>query len=77
MAISTSHSGEAKIGEVFTPLSWAKWLLLKNAIFDKWHSGMHVFDPTAGKGAFALALFDIAREAGIPVTAEMLSRLSL
>jgi hypothetical protein len=77
MDINTSLSDEPKIGEVFTPLSWAKWLLLKNDIFNKWLAGAHVCDPTAGKGAFALALFGIAKDAGIPVTAGMLSRLSL
>ncbi len=77
MDINTSLSDEAKIGEVFTPLSWAKWLLLKNGIFDKWFEGARVCDPTAGKGVFALALFDIAKEVGVTVTAEMLSRLFL
>lgn len=77
MDINTSVLGEAKIGEVFTPLSWAKWLVLNNGVFDKWLDGAHVCDPTAGRGVFALALFDIARERGNPVTAEMLLRLSL
>ncbi|MCE2412470.1 SAM-dependent DNA methyltransferase [Candidatus Poribacteria bacterium] len=65
------------IGEVFTPLKWAKWLIDKWDIFDAWIDGAHICDPTAGKGAFILALLDIARCRGVPITPERLSRLTL
>ena len=65
------------IGEVFTPLKWAKWLIDKWDIFDAWINGAHICDPTAGKGAFVLALLDIAHRRGVPVTPERLSRLTL
>ena len=65
------------IGEVFTPLKWAKWLINKWDIFDAWVDGAHICDPTAGKGAFVLALLDIARRRGVPITSERLSRLTL
>ena len=66
-----------KIGEVFTPLEWAKWLINKWDIFDTWIDGARICDPTAGKGAFILALLDIARRRGVPITPERLSRLTL
>lgn len=65
------------IGEVFTPLKWAEWLINRWAIFDAWLDGAHICDPTAGKGAFVLALLHIARRKGIPITPERLSRLTL
>ena len=65
------------IGEVFTPLKWAKWLINKWDIFDAWIDGAHICDPTAGKGAFVLALMEIARHRGVSITPERLSRLTL
>ena len=65
------------IGEVFTPLKWAKWLINRWTVFDAWIDGAHICDPTAGRGAFALALLHIARHKGIPITSERLSRLTL
>lgn len=65
------------IGEVFTPLEWAKWLINKWEIFDAWINGAHICDPTAGKGAFVLALLNIARRGGVSITPERLSRLTL
>lgn len=65
------------IGEIFTPLKWAKWLINKWDIFDAWIDGAHICDPTAGKGAFVLALLGIARRRGVPITSERLSRLTL
>ena len=66
-----------QIGQVFTPLKWAEWLLNKWNIFEAWLDGAHICDPTAGQGAFPLAMLHIARQKGIPITAERLSRLSL
>ena len=65
------------IGEVFTPLKWAKWLINRWDIFDAWIDGAHICDPTAGKGAFVLALLDIAQRRDVPITLERLSRLTL
>ena len=77
MDISTSHSRHDKIGEVFTPVKWAQWLITRWGIFDAWRDGASVCDPTAGQGAFILALFKMAQEQGFPLTTENLSRLSL
>ena len=66
-----------QIGQVFTPLKWAEWLINEWDIFDAWLDGAHICDPTAGQGAFVLAMLHIARNKGIPITAERLSRLTL
>ena len=65
------------IGEVFTPLKWAKWLIDKWDILNAWIDGAHICDPTAGKGVFILALLEIARCRGVPITSDRLSRLTL
>ena len=66
-----------QIGQVFTPQKWAEWLINKWHIFEAWLDGAHICDPTAGQGAFALAMLHIARKKGIPITPERLSRLTL
>ena len=68
---------EKQIGQVFTPLKWAEWLINRWNIFDAWLDGAHVCDPTAGQGAFPLTMLHIARQKGVPITAERLSRLTL
>ena len=77
MATKTSHLTDANIGKVFTPLKWAEWLINKWNIFDAWLDGAHICDPTAGQGAFPLAMLHIAEKKGVPITAERLSRLTL
>jgi hypothetical protein len=71
------HSQEAKIGEVFTPVVWAKWVINKWNVFDRWIGGATLCDPTAGQGAFALALLQEAAERHVPITQELLSRIHL
>ena len=66
-----------QIGQVFTPLKWAEWLINKWSIFDAWLDGAHICDPTAGQGAFPLAMLHIARQKGVAITPERLSRLTL
>ena len=66
-----------QIGQVFTPLKWAEWLINKWGIFEAWLDGAHICDPTAGQGAFPLAILHIARRKGVTITAERLSRLTL
>ncbi|RKU30700.1 hypothetical protein C6497_03205 [Candidatus Poribacteria bacterium] len=65
------------IGQVFTPLKWAKWLINKWKVYDAWLEGAHICDPTAGQGVFALAMLQIAKERGVPITSDRLSRLTL
>ena len=77
MDTNTSHLIDANIGKVFTPLKWAEWLINKWNIFDAWLDGAHICDPTAGQGAFVLAMLHIARNKGFPITAERLSRLTV
>ena len=66
-----------QVGQVFTPLKWAEWLINKWEVFDAWLDGAHICDPTAGQGVFALAMLYIARRKGVPITRERLSRLTL
>ena len=68
---------EKQIGQVFTPLKWAEWLINRWNVFEAWLDGAHICDPTAGQGVFALAMLHIARRKGIPITRERLSRLTL
>ena len=66
-----------EVGQIFTPMKWAEWLIERWGIFDAWIDGASVCDPTAGQGAFALALFRLARSRGVRVSSELLSRLTL
>ena len=77
MDTSTLLSATDKIGQVFTPLAWAKWLIQKWGVFDRWCNGASICDPTAGRGVFALALFDEARKRNVTVTPGLLGRLKL
>lgn len=65
------------IGQVFTPLNWAKWLINKWNIIEAWVDGAYICDPTAGQGVFAMAMIQIAKERGVPITSDRLSRLTL
>lgn len=77
MYTDTSALADVEIGQVFTPLPWAEWLIEKWGVFDSWCDGASICEPTAGRGAFALALFHIARNKGVDITPQMLARLSL
>jgi hypothetical protein len=77
MDTKTSPLEDHKIGQVFTPIEWAVWLIEKWGLFDQWLEGLTVCDPSAGEGVFALALFKIASEKGIKLTEEMISRIWL
>ena len=68
---------EKQIGQVFTPLKWAEWLINKWEVFDAWLDGAHICDPTAGQGVFAHAMLLMAQRKGVPITRERLSRLTL
>ena len=63
------------IGEFFTPLHWAKWVIAENQLFEKWMDGAVVFDPTAGEGSFLEAFVATARDRHIPATDDMVERL--
>lgn len=75
MTVNNSYSVE--VGQVFTPIKWAEWLIERWGIFDAWIDGASICDPTAGQGAFALALFRLARSRGVRVSPALLSRLTL
>ncbi len=68
---------ENQIGQVFTPIKWAEWLINKWNIFDAWLNGAHLCDPTAGQGAFVIAMLNIAQNNRVSITTERLSRLTL
>lgn len=65
------------IGVTFTPVKWAKWLLERHGVFQAWLEGATVCDPTAGEGAFALALLELAKEHNVPLTPDLVQRISL
>jgi predicted RNA methylase len=75
--IVTLPLAAANIGEFFTPPQWARWLLEKWQVGDRWLAGATICDPTAGAGIFALSLLAIARERNIPLTTELISRITL
>ncbi len=75
MSANNSHSVE--VGQIFTPIKWAEWLIERWGIFDAWINGASICDPTAGQGAFALAMFRLARSRGVRVSPELLARLTL
>lgn len=77
MDTNTSHLIDVNIGQVFTPQKWAKWLINKWDIIDAWLDGAHICDPTAGQGSFIMAMLHIARNRGIAITPERLSRLTV
>ncbi len=66
-----------EVGQIFTPIKWAEWLIERWGLFDAWIEGASICDPTAGQGAFAFALFRLARARGVRVSPDLLSRLSL
>ena len=66
-----------EIGQVFTPLKWAEWLIDRWNIFDAWCNGAHICDPTSGEGVFIYAMLHFAKNKGISINSERLSRLSL
>lgn len=72
-----SYFQSVAVGQIFTPIKWAEWLIERWGIFDAWIDGASICDPTAGQGAFALALFRLARANGVRVSSELLSRLTL
>lgn len=49
---SLSTPSEPNIGRVFTPLSWAQWLICESGAYAAWENGATVLDPTAGRGVF-------------------------
>lgn len=77
MDTRTSPLENDKIGQVFTPIEWAVWLIEKWSIFDHWIQGASICDPSAGEGVFGLALFEIAKSKGFSVSQEMLRRIWL
>jgi hypothetical protein len=77
MVTEISALEEDQIGEVFTPIEWAKWLIRRWGVFERWISGATICDPTAGEGAFALALLSEAQNRGITVTQELISKIVL
>ena len=73
---SSSFANSYRIGQVFTPLEWAKWAVNGDA-FDDWVSGGVVLDPTGGDGVFLESLVQVANDRDVPVTDEMLARLNM
>lgn len=64
-----------KIGTVYTPSNWAKWLLEKGDVYSKWLMGSRVCDPTAGTGVFILQLLEKAISEGVKLNKKLLGNL--
>lgn len=63
------------IGRVYTPESWARWLLAQSDAVSRFRSGASFCDPTCGEGAFIFALLDLLEESGLTIDSEVLSRV--
>ncbi len=75
MNILNSIDGYSKrFGAVFTPMVWAKKIVEKH-FFEAWLQGATILDPTAGEGVFIEAFLLLAREKGIELSQEKLTRL--
>lgn len=75
--MNTSGSADnykRKFGAVFTPFEWANKLVEKH-FFKEWLNGATVLDPTAGEGVFLKAFLSIARNRGVELTNDRVSRL--
>lgn len=77
MDIRISVLEEVRIGEVFTPLKWAIWLVDRWGLTDRWLNGESICDPTAGEGVFAEALIQAATSRGVTISKDLLNRLHL
>ena len=71
---SSADKYKRKFGAVFTPAKWADRLVARH-FFKKWLDGATVLDPTAGEGVFLMSFFRLARERGIALTDDRVSRL--
>lgn len=63
------------IGVVFTPLSWAVWVIQKYNLFEEWMKGAVILDPTAGEGNFLEAFITVAIQKDISLSSLPLRRL--
>jgi len=72
--LSSADNYKRKFGAVFTPPKWANRLVEKH-FFKEWLNGATVLDPTAGEGVFLKAFLSIARDRGIELTNDRISRL--
>ena len=63
-----------KIGQVFTPYSWAKWCVESCSIYQDWLEGASVCDPTGGEGVFIHVLLDKAKQDGM-LSEKLVARL--
>jgi len=56
-----------QIGDVFTPLKWGEFAIVKFDIFSKWINGASVFDPTMGEGNLLEALITYGLSQGLSI----------
>ena len=55
----------AYVGAVFTPIKWAKWVIGKYNLLERWLQGATFLDPACGDGAFLRAFISLAKERNI------------
>ncbi|OHD13498.1 MAG: hypothetical protein A2Z96_01525 [Spirochaetes bacterium GWB1_48_6] len=63
------------LGAVFTPPPTALWGAEISGLLDLWIQGGRILDPTCGSGNLLLALVEGARNRGLKISQEMISRL--
>lgn len=66
---------EYNLGRIFTPLSWAEWLLEQTGAFDTWWHGGTICDPTFGDGSLLRAFFSLSEKKRLSPPPEAVSRL--
>jgi hypothetical protein len=72
--LSLANDYKRKFGAVFTPFSWAKKIVAKH-FFKEWLNGATILDPTVGDGIFIECFIALAKENGVELNNEKLSRL--
>ena len=63
-------------GRIFTPKKWAKWVIQKYGILEKWKQGSKIIDPTCGQGVFIHALIELSLERDLKISPNELSRIT-
>ena len=71
----TDPLATSPMGAVFTPLSWAVWVIEQYKLGEEWMKGATFLDPTVGEGAFLESFIAWAIHKGIDTTTLPLENL--
>lgn len=56
-----------QIGDIFTPIKWGEFAIVKFDLFSKWMQGASVFDPTMGEGNLLESLITFGLSKGFAI----------